>query len=49
MAERSYFLYGDATAPGTGGGLNPLSWDTDQDGLPDEWEIAFAGTYTPGD
>ena len=49
MAERSYFLYGDATAPGAGGGLNPLSWDTDQDGLPDEWEIAFAGTYTPGD
>ena len=27
-----------------GGGLNPNSWDTDLDGLPDAWEIEFAGT-----
>ncbi len=25
-----------------GGGLNPLSWDTDLDGLPDPWELEFS-------
>lgn len=30
------------------GGLNPLSWDTDMDGLPDPWELEFAGTATLG-
>ena len=28
-----------------GGGLNPLSWDTDADGLPDPWELEFCGTF----
>ena len=34
-----------------GGGLNPLSVDTDRDGLPDPWEKAFAGhaIYTGSD
>ncbi|MBQ3314546.1 MAG: LamG domain-containing protein [Kiritimatiellae bacterium] len=49
MAERDYFLYGEATEPGAGGGLNPLSWDTDGDGLPDPWEAEFAGVYTAGE
>ena len=28
-----------------GGGLNPCSWDTDVDGLPDSWELEFAGSF----
>ena len=28
-----------------GGGLNPCSWDTDDDGLPDAWEAEFAGGW----
>ncbi|MBO5775004.1 MAG: hypothetical protein J6R63_03175, partial [Kiritimatiellae bacterium] len=45
MAEKDNFLYGEATASGAGGGLNPLSWDTDLDGLPDPWEVEFAGGF----
>ncbi len=34
--------YPDAIpAPGAGGGLDPLSWDTDLDGLPDPWEVQY--------
>ena len=47
--EMTHFLYGPAVGPGSGGGLNPLSWDTDLDGLPDPWEVQFAGIYTPGE
>lgn len=47
-AEGQKFLYGEPTRPGAGGGLNPLSWDTDADGLPDPWEIQFTGEYVPG-
>ena len=47
--EMTHFLYGSGVGPGSGGGLNPLSWDTDLDGLPDPWEVEFAGTYTPGE
>ncbi len=42
------FIYGDAPASTVysgaipGGGLNPNSWDTDLDGLPDGWELQFA-------
>ena len=43
---RNPFVYG--TTGTAGGGLNPLSWDTDQDGLPDPWEVEFHGTYIPG-
>ncbi|MBR4937368.1 MAG: hypothetical protein IKZ22_00655, partial [Kiritimatiellae bacterium] len=46
--EANHFVYGNATAPGAGGGLNPLSWDTDEDGLPDPWEVQYAGRYTAG-
>ncbi|MEI7899590.1 MAG: LamG-like jellyroll fold domain-containing protein [bacterium] len=38
------FTYGNAAAPGAGGGLNPCSMDTDGDRLTDTWEAAFAGT-----
>ncbi len=38
------FVYG--TEGVAGGGLNPLSWDTDGDGLPDPWELEFAGTHS---
>ncbi len=38
------FIYGDSGV--AGGGLNPLSWDTDGDGLPDPWELEFAGTHS---
>ena len=46
------FVYGDKTHTDTadywdtvpGGGLNPLSWDTDKDGLPDPWEFEFPGS-----
>ena len=48
-AEGQQFLYGEPTRPGAGGGLNPLSWDTDADGLPDPWEIQFTGEYVPGE
>ena len=27
-----------------GGGLNPLAIDTDEDGLPDTWEVQYAGS-----
>ena len=45
------FLYDGSALNATkscymGGGLNPLSWDTDADGLPDPWEAEFAGTAT---
>lgn len=30
-----------------GGGMNPCSWDTDQDGLPDAWELQYTGAYIP--
>ena len=49
--EGDYFIYGDPAAEGmAGGGLDPLSWDTDADFLPDPWEVEFAGTAktTPG-
>ena len=49
--EGQKFIYGSATHVSPdfedtvpGGGLNPLSWDTDCDGLPDPWEDEFAGT-----
>ena len=41
------FTYADVDTGKTcipGGGLNPCSVDTDQDGLPDAWEAQFAGT-----
>jgi hypothetical protein len=47
-AERA-FIYGYATAPGAGGGLNPCSIDTDLDALPDAWELQFAGTPVAAD
>ncbi|MEI6423010.1 MAG: LamG-like jellyroll fold domain-containing protein, partial [Lentisphaerota bacterium] len=47
-AERA-FIYGNATVPGPGGGLNPCSIDTDLDGLPDAWELKFAGTPVAAD
>ena len=42
------FIYGEPADDGKltsipGGGLNPCSVDTDQDGLPDAWEAQFAG------
>ncbi len=30
-----------------GAGMNPCSWDTDQDGLPDPWELQYIGQYIP--
>ena len=44
--EERVWLYG--TSGMDGGGLNPLSWDTDLDGLPDPWELEFCGTYSEG-
>ena len=50
--EQTAFAYGTPVAQGPanvstpGGGLNPLSWDTDGDGLPDAWELQFAGSAT---
>ena len=42
------FIYGtpvdDGSACIPGGGLNPLTMDTDGDGLPDLWESQFAGS-----
>ncbi len=42
------FIYGlpvdDGSTCIAGGGLNPCAVDTDSDGLPDGWEIQFAGT-----
>ena len=55
LAERT-FLYGQdgaelAVDNGTvctpGGGLNPNAMDTDLDGLPDPWEVAFRSTEQP--
>ena len=50
--EGTYFIYGTNTQNVAGfntvvhgGGLNPLSWDTDDDGLPDPWEAEFKGKY----
>ena len=45
------FIYGEPADDGKlwsipGGGLNPLSVDTDGDGLPDRWERQFKGTNT---
>ena len=45
------FIYGIPADDGNrwsipGGGLNPCSVDTDQDGLPDPWESQFAGKDT---
>ena len=41
------FIYGSPTDNGStiirGGGMNPCTVDTDQDGLPDGWEMQFAG------
>lgn len=51
-AEKTAFAYGTPASDGPanhsnpGGGLNPLSWDTDGDGLPDPWELQFAGSAT---
>jgi hypothetical protein len=47
-AEFSKFVYGDPADDGSlvsipGGGMNPLSIDTDHDGLPDAWEAQYAG------
>ena len=46
--EERVWIFGDTPANPLGfvdgGGLNPLSWDTDADGLPDPWELEFAGT-----
>lgn len=47
-AEFGKFVYGDPADNGVltsipGGGLNPLSMDTDLDGLPDPWEAQYAG------
>jgi subtilisin family serine protease len=47
-AERA-FMYGNAVAPGAGGGLNPCSVDTDRDALPDVWEVQFAGAPVAAD
>lgn len=54
-SEESAFIYGSElfndvrTDNGKfctpGGGLNPCSWDTDFDGLPDPWELQFKGAY----
>ncbi len=48
------FFYGEPTDDGTrlcyrGGGMNPCSSDTDFDGLPDAWELQFAGRVTRGE
>ncbi len=48
-AEESEFAYGEPEKPGAGGGLNPLSWDTDSDGLPDPWEVQYAGVFVAGE
>ena len=41
------FIYGQPTDDNStcirGGGMNPLTADTDLDGLPDAWEMQFAG------
>ena len=41
------FVYGDPVDDGStcirGGGMNPCALDTDGDGLPDPWEMQFAG------
>ena len=46
--EGQYFIYGTPVDDGSiciaGGGLNPCSWDTDGDSLPDAWEVCFAGS-----
>ena len=46
--EKGTFIYGEPADDGKlvtipGGGLNPLSVDTDFDGLPDGWERQFKG------
>jgi len=45
------FIYGNPVDDGStcipGGGLNPCSVDTDRDGIPDAWEVCFAGSPTP--
>lgn len=47
--DAEHFLYGTPADNGTtcipGGGLNPCSWDTDLDGLPDPWEVQFRGKF----
>ena len=51
--EREAFAYGEPVDDGStsicGGGLNPCSVDTDGDGLPDGWELQFAGTFIESD
>ena len=47
--EKGDFAYGSPADNGAlvtipGGGLNPLSVDTDFDGLPDGWEVQFKGS-----
>ncbi|MBO5642418.1 MAG: LamG domain-containing protein [Kiritimatiellae bacterium] len=48
--EMRAFIFGTPTDDGSrcirGGGLNPLTVDTDQDALPDPWERQYAGSPT---
>ena len=45
--QTTTFIFGTPSDDGSrcirGGGMNPLTVDTDQDGLPDAWELQYAG------
>ena len=52
--EGGFFVYDGNEDDGTkkfvaGGGLNPCTLDTDQDGLPDPWEADYAGKTVDAD